>query len=241
MQHADYEIYEGLRLPLRRSNKALNDNAAYLASIREQIGHVRPFLSPDCRILDFGCGQGRLLNGLLHQRLPFGAYIGVDVDPRAVAWCCTHLSHSGAHCSFYWYNYANARYNKSGIDTFSLPLQAGGIDLVFSNSVFTHLDKPDIAVTARGLLPLLRPGGRLYVTAFVERDVPEITINPEGYLGSKGAEDTALHWVRYNYDFFVATLEKEGFRHHAPQRLEAQRIPRSGQHWLFFEKPAEAC
>ena len=237
MAKPEYEAFQNLRLPVHRSNRGLQDNQAYLTSIRQQIAHISDYLGADVSVLDFGCGQGRLLNGLVHSGTDFGSYLGVDLNPASIAWCCRNLSYAGLNTAFLWYNYHNQRYNAAGDRKTFLPLPKGCFDLAFASSVFTHLDDTDLGHVAMELFCKIRPGGHLYLTAFLEEAVDPVTINPEGYLGSKGAVDTPLHWVRYEKTYFLNRFAQAGFVKVPGEDGAGNLIERSGQRWVVFQKP----
>lgn len=66
----------------------------------------------------------------------------------------------------------------------------------------------DIEMYLKDFSRLLRPKGKVFLTAFVEDSVPDISINPEGYwLVPSGP----LHCVRYQKSFFESLLAKQGF------------------------------
>lgn len=94
------------------------------------------------RWLDFGCGAGRVAR---HFTDPEIALTGIDVDAKAVRWCAAHLP---------------------GTFVVTAPLPPtpfpdASFDLIYSVSVFTHLDaEPQFAWLAE-LRRLLRPGGVL--------------------------------------------------------------------------------
>ena len=94
--------FEGLRLPKRRSNFGLNSEEAYIKSATDQIERIRPYISSDSRILDFGSGQGRILNGLVHLGLEVGHYVGADIDAKSVAWCIGNLGYPDKNVTFVW-------------------------------------------------------------------------------------------------------------------------------------------
>lgn len=77
------------------------------------------------RMLDFGCGAGRLLRHLLDEAREAEIY-GTDLDPRPVDWASEHLCPpiAGVHTN--------------GFDP-PLDYAAGRFDLVSAFSVFTHL------------------------------------------------------------------------------------------------------
>ncbi len=76
-------------------------------------------------ILDFGAGCGRVLRWL-EELTPAARIVGVDVDAPAVRWCRRHLP------------YVDVR-KTSPLPP--LPFADGAFDLVYSHSVFTHLDE----------------------------------------------------------------------------------------------------
>ncbi len=91
----------------------------------------------DAVIMDFGCGPGRLLIGLLSANVCFAKYIGVDVSNKDIKWLDdTYMSqtknrsdkttelqrHDDEQFQFIRINVKNERYNKNGqkLDTDSL-------------------------------------------------------------------------------------------------------------------------
>lgn len=70
--------YKDLFLPTHRTNQGLTDDEAYLASGVDQINFLTEtkILGEKSIILDFGCGQGRLVNSLRYADKRFGHYWG---------------------------------------------------------------------------------------------------------------------------------------------------------------------
>ena len=56
----------------------------------------------------------------------------------------------------------------------------------------------------------LNENGRLFFTAFAEKDVPDMTVNPANYRNIEWK--SALHCVRYNVDSLQALLVQCGFQ-----------------------------
>lgn len=77
------------------------------------------------RVLDFGCGCGRTLLWLMH-RYPEVTFDGADVDGDAIEWCQRHLD--------------RGKFTKTQRKP-PLPYPDEYFDLVYSFSVFTHLDE----------------------------------------------------------------------------------------------------
>lgn len=101
-------------------------------------------------LLDFGCGVGRIL-----ARLPEGpALQGTDTNRRLVRWCQGSVRHATA-----------LRHGSKP----PLPLPPAAYDVAIALSVFTHLPDEHARAWAAELRRVLRPGGRLLVTAHGER------------------------------------------------------------------------
>jgi SAM-dependent methyltransferase len=227
--------FEGLRLPNRRSNFGLNSEEAYIKSATDQIERIRPYISSGSRILDFGSGQGRLLNGLVHLGVDIGHYVGADIDARSVAWCVGNLGYPGKNVTFVWYNYKHERYNTEGHGKLDLAVPDNYFDLVFSNSVFSHLADADTDQYAAVLFEKLKPGGVAYLTAFLESDVEPVSENPEGYHPGGTNTGTALLRVRYEKDYFMEKFVRAGFK---LQAFTYQGVERSQQSEVILSKPA---
>jgi SAM-dependent methyltransferase len=95
-------------------------------------------------VLDFGCGPGRVLPHLARLHPSPERLVGVDVDPQAIAWASTHLGGMAFELS-------DARP--------PLPFGDREFALVYSISVFSHLDEADQDAWLSELARVLRPGG----------------------------------------------------------------------------------
>lgn len=97
---------------------------------------VKPWVRPNDRILDVGCGAGHYLRSLRREiQVPF-SYTGVDATARYIA-----LARQA------WTGDPNACFHVA--DVFSLPFQSGEYDIVLSCNLFLHL--PSIGVPLREL------------------------------------------------------------------------------------------
>jgi len=99
-------------------------------------------------ILDFGCGCGRMSRFLTQLRDVCDVHAS-DINPRHVAWCQEHLREVRTVCN-------------SPLPP--LPYADRTFDLVFSLSVFTHLDEPAIGRWLGEFHRILAPGGLLIAT-----------------------------------------------------------------------------
>ncbi|WP_442889855.1 class I SAM-dependent methyltransferase [Congregicoccus parvus] len=127
----------------------------YLRIGREQTDMMRHLLSShgcslpsNSRILDFGCAAGRMTRWLLPETTA-NAVIGVDVDAASVYWCQQHLSPP--------FTFLTSTLQPH------LPFRDDTFGLVFSGSVFTHIEDLADAWLAE-LARVLAPGGYAYLT-----------------------------------------------------------------------------
>lgn len=130
-------------------------------------------LTPDARVLDVGCGIGRVARALAARLGPQGAYAGFDVSASAVAWCARRYARRHPRFGFTHLDVRNALYNPDGAVAardVRFPYPDGDFDVAVAASVFTHLpaDEADRYLAEAGRV--LRPGGRLLATFFLLDD-----------------------------------------------------------------------
>jgi SAM-dependent methyltransferase len=143
----------------------------FAATGREFLGHFQRLggLRPDARVLDVGCGIGRMAIPLT-EYLDGGSYAGFDVGRSMIRWCQRHVSSPRADFEFAWAPVYNAKYNPFGdlsASEFSFPYPDASFDFAFATSLFTHLLHGEaehyLAETAR----VLRPGASCLLTFFL--------------------------------------------------------------------------
>jgi len=160
------------------------------------------------RLLDWGCGAGRLAVGVKHLLGHVEDYHGVDVQPDLLGWAQEHLSDD--HTRFSLVDARNARYNSDGAASYAIPAEPGSVDVLHAYSVLSHMLADDVAGYAATIADLLSregnrgTGGRAAVTCFVEEDVPDCEENPADYTALTW--DGPLHCVRYERRYFEDVL-----------------------------------
>lgn len=102
------------------------------------------------RVLDVGCGTGTLAIAAA-QAAPDVKMSGLDADTAILSRAREKAATRGAAVEF-----------DEGMST-SLPYTDAGFDVVLSTLFFHHLPDDDKRETARELVRVLRPGGRLVV------------------------------------------------------------------------------
>lgn len=208
--------HRGFVLPPKRSRlggEHFKDDDAFLESGRREAERLtdRLDLSDETRLLDVGCGFGRLPVGLLAHVGEMRDYAGIDVNPACIHWCARHIERAHPGFRFRHIDIANPRYNPGGEaarNGLPLPFTDGAFDAIYLYSVFSHMVIEDVDLYLADFYRLLAPGGRAFLTAFVEDEVPEMSINPEGYRRQWGGE---LHCVRYERTRFLERIRRHGF------------------------------
>ena len=192
---------------LRPGGNVLRDDSTYLedacSSVREL--QLLTDLNSDSRVLDVGCGPGRLLIGLRAELGGVAEYVGVDVSRAAIEWAESNLQGPGAR--FAHVDVPNARYNAQGSASVGLPLGNDSYDVVALFSVFSHMRLEDIVAHLKELDRVLADDGRIYLTAFVEDGVQDQEENPESYLMRWQGP---LHCVRLNRQIFERCVHESG-------------------------------
>lgn len=157
-------------VPPRRMNFV--GNSDFKSTGEEFLGHFKDLadLQPSDRVLDIGCGIGRMARVLSRELAPpHGSYDGFDVVGEAIAWCRRHYRHAPVPFRFKHVDVSNPVYNPYGTISpvdFIFPYGDASFGLAIATSLFTHMleDVAEryLAETAR----VLAPGGRLLATWF---------------------------------------------------------------------------
>lgn len=127
-------------------------------------------LSPEDKLLDAGCGIGRVAIPLTRFLSPRGVYMGIDIIEPGIRWAQNNISSRYSNFSFVHIDVHNAMYNPEGeltASTFTFPFESNSFSLVFLFSVFTHLKPVDLTHYLSEIFRVLEDNGRLFATCFV--------------------------------------------------------------------------
>jgi SAM-dependent methyltransferase len=156
-------------LPPIRLRREVGSLAAFESVGTEQFIYLRLLcdLKPNERLLDIGCGCGRVTTPLTGYLSAEGRYVGMDVSQDAIAWCSQNITPRHPNFTFFRADLRNTRYNPSGQLTaaeYRFPLEDGSFDLIHLRSVFTHLNPADTQNYLAEIARLLAPEGRCLAT-----------------------------------------------------------------------------
>lgn len=186
-------------------------------------------LKPDMKVLDIGCGQGRMARPLVGYLEGRGSYTGMDIVSGAIDWCQRKYA-DVPNFSFHHSDVYNKAYNPKATNKardLVFPFEDKSFDFTFLRSVFTHMFTEDVEQYMSEIARTLKPGGRVLITWFLLNAVSRAAENPRieftHELDAQSA--TAIPaipeeviafdegWVRLLYDRLGLDVQKISFGH----------------------------
>ncbi len=213
--------------PARSSNftGAVSDFKASGEALRQRLVD-QAGLAPHSRVLDIGCGLGRLGAALTDFLDENGRYEGVDIVPAGIRWCRENISSAHNNVHFTLADIYNKEYNPNGIlkaSEFRFPFDDETFDLAVLISVFTHMLTDDTENYIQEVSRVLRPGGICFATFYLltpdimdRMNAPDATYNFKYRFGTHWATSKAVPeltvgyeaaYMRKRYDAFGFTSE----------------------------------
>jgi SAM-dependent methyltransferase len=127
-------------------------------------------LRPHERVLDIGCGIGRMAVPLTQFLSEEGHYTGIDIVKDGIAWCNETIASVYPNFSFQHLDLQHPLYNPAGprrAADIQFPFPDRSFDFICLISVLTHIDAATLVNYAKEVSRLLAPGGRCFATAFL--------------------------------------------------------------------------
>jgi SAM-dependent methyltransferase len=122
------------------------------------------------KVLDVGCGIGRMALPLTQYLNRKGQYVGFDIMPTGVDWCRAHISSKFPNFIFRLADVYNEYYNPTGLyqaSVYKFPYQNEYFDFIFLTSVFTHMLPLDLENYLSEIARVLKKGKRCFITYFL--------------------------------------------------------------------------
>jgi SAM-dependent methyltransferase len=157
---------------------------------REFLGHFIRIgrLEPSDRVLEIGCGIGRMAIPLTQYLSDRGSYEGMDIVPAGIAWCKKNITPRFASFHFQLADIFNGQTNPAGrfkARDYRFPFPDESFDFVILTSVFTHMLVEDIENYLKEIARLLKSGGRCLASYFL--------LNPEAVVLLETGENRFKH------------------------------------------------
>ena len=127
-------------------------------------------LKPNERVLDVGCGIGRIALPLTKFISEDGCYFGFDIVKKGIDWCQNNISTKFPNFNFEHFDVYNKEYNKNGkqkASDFKFPYKNKYFDFVVATSLFTHLLPNDAQQYLEEISRVLKKNGRCFVTIYL--------------------------------------------------------------------------
>jgi SAM-dependent methyltransferase len=186
-------------------------------------------LRPDDRVLDIGCGIGRMAVPLTQFLSDQGQYTGVDIVNDGIDWCNTSIAPLYPNFSFQHLDLHHPLYNPAGSGSAAdirFPFPDNSFDFICLVSVLTHVDAAVLTNYAAEIARLLAPGGRCFVTAFLTNpparealrtDEARLAFDPDSEGSEVYADPAApMAAVAFDEDFLLEKFLRCNLRRHRP-------------------------
>jgi len=140
----DYLIYESFQINYSKYYTESIETAKFLKSNFSKYIELK-----DKRILDWGCGPGRIIRHLPKVIGSGCEYFGTDYNKNSIDWCSKYLT--------------DIQFNKNSLKA-QLPYEDNYMDIIYGISIFTHLSEQLHYDWYNELYRILKPNGIMFLT-----------------------------------------------------------------------------
>jgi len=140
----DYLMYESFQLDYKKYYEDSRQTAIWLKEYFEKYVKLQ-----NKRILDWGCGPGRIIRHLPSVINNGCSFYGTDYNEQSIAWCSEHIP--------------EVHFNTNQLEA-KLPYENDFFDVIYGISIFTHLSEAMHYNWFNELYRILKPDGILFLT-----------------------------------------------------------------------------
>ncbi|MBU1423046.1 MAG: class I SAM-dependent methyltransferase [Bacteroidetes bacterium] len=133
-------------------------------------------LKPNSKVLDVGCGIGRMAVPLVKYLSDEGEYHGFDIVKKGIDWCSENITSKYPKLIFVHADVYNKMYNPRGKEIsseYNFSYESNYFDFVFLTSVFTHMYAKDVENYLGEISRVMKSGGRCLITFFLLNEESE--------------------------------------------------------------------
>jgi SAM-dependent methyltransferase len=152
-----------------REASSVSQVAAFFAIGEAWSQMVAHYLPPSPRVVDIGCGCGKLAR--FFYLIPGLTYVGIDLFAPSIRWCNKVFAPFSDRFQFVHFDGHSEVYNPTGkvkASEYVLPLEDGEADMTVCASLFTHLFEPDAKQYLSQIERITKPGGHAIISIHVE-------------------------------------------------------------------------
>lgn len=137
-------MYESFQLDYKKYYEDSRQTAIWLKN------HFAKYIQLEQkRILDWGCGPGRIIRHLPEVINNGCSFYGTDYNEKSIAWCSANIP--------------DVSFNLNKLEA-KLPYEDDFFDVIYGISIFTHLAEAMHYAWFKELYRVLKPGGILFLT-----------------------------------------------------------------------------
>lgn len=184
-------------------------------------------LMPHNRVLDVGCGIGRLAVPLTKYLHDEGSYEGFDIVKSGIDWCNSRINKTFPNFKFIHINLKNDLYNlktSNEAKNFVFPYNECDFDLVFLFSVFSHMIPADVDNYLKQIHRVLKDGAICIATFFILNEESQVLMKENDGLQFKHDMETYALLDKNVKEANVAYKEKFLFQMIENNNLKIERV-----------------